>query len=50
MRTQINRENAGFNTTNFLKWIMQNPNKKNTYLECKLKEIVIEAKSTKMIS
>ena len=25
MRTQINRENAGFNTTNFLKWIMQNP-------------------------
>lgn len=28
MRTQINRENAGFNTTNFLKWIMQNPNKK----------------------
>lgn len=42
MRTQINRENAGFNTTNFLKWIMQNPNKKSTYLKCKLKEIVIE--------
>lgn len=42
MRTQIDRENAGLNITNFLKWIMQNPDKESNYLKCKLKEIVIE--------
>lgn len=42
MRTQIDRDNAGLNITNFLKWIMQNPDKKSNYLQCKLKEIVIE--------
>ncbi len=42
MRTQIDRENAGLNITNFLKWIMQNPDKESNYLQCKLKEIVID--------
>ena len=50
MRTQINRENAGFNTTNFLKWIMQNPNKKSTYLKCKLKEIVIDVNKNDLVT
>lgn len=44
MRTQIDKENAGLNITNFLKWIMQNPDKESNYLKCKLKEIVVERK------
>lgn len=42
MYTKIDNENSGFNITNFLKWIMQNPDKESNYLKCKLKEIVIE--------
>lgn len=42
MQTQIDKENAGLNIINFLKWIMQNPDKESNYLQCKLKEIVIE--------
>lgn len=42
MQAQIQKDNAGFNTTNFLKWVMQNPDKESNYLKCKLKEIVIE--------
>ena len=42
MYTKIDNENSGFNITNFLKWIMENPDKESNYLQCKLKEIVIE--------
>lgn len=50
MRTQINRENAGFNITNFLKWIMQNPDKESNYLQCKLKEIIIEVNKKDLVT
>lgn len=50
MRTQIDRENSGFNTTNFLKWIMQNPDKESNYLKCKLKEIVIEVNEDDIVA
>lgn len=50
MRTQIDRENAGFNITNFLKWIMQNPDKESNYLKCKLKEIVIEVNEDDIVA
>ena len=50
MRTQIDRENAGFNTTNFLKWIMQNPDKESNYLKCKQKEIVIEVNEDDIVA
>lgn len=42
MRTQIQRDNAGLNITNLLKWVMQNPGKDSKYLQCKLKDIIIE--------
>lgn len=42
MQVQIQKDNAGFNITNFLKWIMKNPDKESNYLQCKLKDIVIE--------
>lgn len=42
MQAQIQKDNAGFNITNFLKWIMKNPDKESNYLQCKLKDIVIE--------
>ena len=42
MYTKIDNENSGFNITNFLKWIMENPDKESNNLQCKLKEIVIE--------
>lgn len=50
MQTQINRENAGFNITNFLKWIMENPDKKSNYLKCKLKEIVIDVNKNDLVT
>ena len=50
MRTQIDKDNAGFNITNFLKWIMQNPDKESNYLQCKLKEIVIEANKNDLVT
>lgn len=50
MRTQIDRDNAGLNITNFLKWIMQNPDKKSNYLQCKLKEIVIEVNEEEILT
>lgn len=37
MRTQIDRENAGLNITNFLKWIMQNPDKKKQLFTMQIK-------------
>lgn len=42
MQAQIQKDNTGFNITNFLNWIMQNPDKESNYLQCKLKDIVIE--------
>lgn len=50
MRTQINRDNAGLNITNFLKWITQNPDKESNYLKCKLKEIVIEVNEDDIVA
>lgn len=50
MQTQIQKDNAGFNVTNFLKWIMQNPNKKSNYLKCKLKEIVIDVNKNDLVT
>lgn len=50
MRTQIDKENAGLNITNFLKWIMQNPDKESNYLQCKLKEIVIEVNEDDIVA
>lgn len=42
MRTQTEMDNVNLNPTNFLKWIMKNPDKESNYLQCKLKDIVIE--------
>ena len=50
MYTQIDNENTGFNITNFLKWIMQNPDKKSNYLKCKLKEIVIDVNKNDLVT
>lgn len=50
MQTQIDRENTGLNITNFLKWIMQNPDKESNYLQCKLKEIVIEVNEDDIVA
>lgn len=50
MRTQIDRENTGLNITNFLKWIMENPDKESNYLQCKLKEIVIEVNKNDLVT
>ena len=41
MYTKIDNENSGFNITNFLKWIMENPDKKSNNLQCKLKVTLI---------
>lgn len=50
MRTQIERDNAGLNITNLLKWIMQNPGKDSKYLQCKLKDIIIEVGEEELIT
>lgn len=50
MRTQIDKENAGLNITNFLKWIMENPDKESNHLKCKLKEIVIEVNKNDLVT
>ena len=50
MYTKIDKENAGLNITNFLKWIMQNPDKESNYLKCKLKEIVIEVNEDDIVA
>lgn len=50
MRTQIDRENAGLDITNFLKWIMQNPDKESNNLQCKLKEIVIDVNKNDLVT
>lgn len=50
MQAQIQKDNAGFNITNFLKWIMKNPDKESNYLQCKLKDIVIEANEDDIIT
>lgn len=50
MYTQIDNENTGFNITNFLKWIIQNPDKKSNYLKCKLKEIVIDVNKNDLVT
>lgn len=50
MQAQIQKDNAEFNITNFLKWIMKNPDKESNYLQCKLKDIVIEANEDDIIT
>lgn len=50
MQAQIQKDNAGLNITNFLKWIMKNPDKKSNYLQCKLKDIIIEANEDDIIT
>lgn len=50
MQAQIQKDNAGFNITNFLKWIMENPDKESNYLQCKLKDIVIEVNENDIIT
>lgn len=50
MRTQIQRDNAGLNIANLLKWIMQNPSKESNYLQCKLKDIIIEIGEDELIT
>ena len=50
MYTKIDKNNAGFNITNFLKWIMQNPDKESNHLKCKLKEIVINVNKNDRIT
>ena len=50
MRTQIERDNAGLNIANLLKWIMQNPSKESNYLQCKLKDIIIEVDEEDLIT
>lgn len=50
MQAQIQKDNAWFNITNFLKWIMQNPDKESNYLQCKLKDIVIEVNEDDIIT
>ena len=50
MQTQIQKDNAGFNVTNFLKWIQNNPDKESNYLQCNLKDIVIEANQNDLIT
>lgn len=50
MQAQIQKDNAGLNITNFLKWIMENPDKKSNYLQCKLKDIVIEVNENDIIT
>ena len=50
MYTKIDNENSGFNITNFLKWIMENPDKESNYLQCKLKEIVIDVNKNDLVT
>lgn len=50
MQAQIQKDNAGLNITNFLKWIMKNPDKESNYLQCNLKDIVIEANQNDLIT
>ena len=50
MYTKIDNENSGFNITNFLKWIMENPDKKSNNLQCKLKEIVIDVNKNDLVT
>lgn len=49
MYTKIDNENSGFNITNFLKWIMENPDKESNNLQCKLKEIVIDVNKNDLV-
>lgn len=37
MYTKIDNENSGFNITNFLKWIMENPDKKKQQFTMQIK-------------
>ncbi len=41
MRTQIEIDNVNIAPQTFLKWLCKNPDR-NSYLKCKLKDIVIE--------
>lgn len=50
MYTKIDNENSGFNITNFLKWIMENPDKESNNLQCKLKEIVIDVNKNDLVT
>lgn len=50
MRTQIEKDNVGLNITNFLNWIKANPDKESNYLECKLKDVVIEVEEEDLIA
>lgn len=37
MQAQIQKDNAGLNITNFLKWIMENPDKKKQLFTMQIK-------------
>lgn len=50
MRTQIEKDNVNLNITNFLNWIKANPDKESNYLECKLKDVVIEVEEEDLIA
>lgn len=50
MRTQIEIDNVNLNAANFLKWIMQNPDKESNYLKCKLKDLEIEEDENELIA
>lgn len=50
MRTQIEINNVNLNPTNFLKWIANHPDKESSYLQCKLKDIVIEVEEEDLIA
>lgn len=50
MRTQIERDNVGLNIGNFLKWILKHPDKESNYLQCKLKDIIIEIGEDELIT
>lgn len=50
MRTQIERDNVGFHIGNFLKWILKHPDKESNYLQCKLKDVIIEIGEDELIT
>lgn len=50
MRTQIEIDNVNLNTTNFLKWIANHPDKESNYLKCKLKDLEIEVEEEDLIA